>query len=655
MCDRLSSARIAPAGELRFGAFVGFFSTDQFPRPGVAHAQTNGRLAAAFVPIEDLEVFASVAALANRNEQTVPRLIQAVGDLSAGVKYGFTFSHGLRAATLLSLQLPAGVGSVSLAPSALGLTAAVLGGWEPREVFSDLPVDLSLRAQAAFVLDRTGALLPEDPLPTLEQEYALGASRYSRATLAVWASARLPYDLAPFVELSADAPLFVPDAALAESTRDEPVSYPEVVAWRVVPGLRWAAMRGLALEAALELGLGGAVIRGFASAPPWALRIGASFALDPVRAAEAPRPPPPPPAPVVMIVPAPQPEPTTGWIEGRVLYADGSPASGAVVTLAGWDRPPVASDEEGRFRTYPLPPGKVALVARKPGYRAATGTAEIAAGKAVGAMLMLEPEPPPPPAAQVAVRVSDEAGLPLGARVVFAGPVERAAVAGPETGTVLFADLPPGPYAVTAFAEGRLARRRALVADGGGPQAMEVQLLPAPPKPGVLVGERGVQLLRPLAFTSKSALEPSAAPLLDEVLDALLRLPRLAWVRVEAHVARGPGKPERAVEQTRARAQAVAAALAARGLSQGMVTAEGLGWSRPAVPGGSKKAREANARVEILFGVLPPRDAEPEPVAPPSAPSVPAPTASEPVVAPPLVPDDLPVAPPMPPEPPPGE
>jgi len=61
----------------------------------------------------------------------------------------------------------------------------------------------------------------------------------------------------------------------------------------------------------------------------------------------------------------------TGAIRGRVLTGDGFPARQAEVLLSSADvnRPPtVSTDNEGRFSFESVPPGRYALMARKPGY-----------------------------------------------------------------------------------------------------------------------------------------------------------------------------------------------------------------------------------------------------------------------------------------------
>lgn len=534
--DRLHAAVVAAPFELREGASLSYFSTSAFPHPGVAHAQTAGRLAASLA-LPGAEVFAAVGFTANRDELTAPHLILAVGDLSLGAKVARPLGGGLSLGGALTAELPAGVGSVSVAPAAVGGQAAAFGLW--RGAAGSVP--LAVAAELSLSLDRTEALLPTDPAPTIEQEYALGATRFAVVGVGLWVSARPWRALAPFVELRLDAPLGA-GAALSDSTTGAVVSYAAASAWRATPGLRWEPLAGLSFEGAVELGTGGAAIRGYAPAPPWEARFALTYAFDPRRAHGTPL---PLPAPMPMLV---ESAPATGWIEGVVVAENEAPVAGVEIHLPGVNRPPVATGDDGRFRTYALPPGSVALIARKAGYLAATGRVNVAAGQAVGARLTLTAEPPPAPTATLAVRVSDELGEPLSAQVRVTGAAMRDGLTRRETGTWLAEGLAPGKLAVTALASGRLARRREVTVAGGAAAALELTL-PRAPTPRAVELEMGlVKIARPIAFEG-DAVAPGAAALVDEIADALLRSD--AGV-----VVAGPA----------ARARALAQALVARGV-----------------------------------------------------------------------------------------
>ncbi len=105
---------------------------------------------------------------------------------------------------------------------------------------------------------------------------------------------------------------------------------------------------------------------------------------------------------------------------------------------------------------------------------------------------------------------------------------------------------------------------------------------------------------RTILFQQGSAVisaDAATGSLMDDIARVLRTCPNTR-VQVEGHT-NSDGSRERNISLSRARAEAVVAALAQRGLAAGQFSAAGFGPDRPLVPHGSEEARERNRRVQF--------------------------------------------------------
>lgn len=96
----------------------------------------------------------------------------------------------------------------------------------------------------------------------------------------------------------------------------------------------------------------------------------------------------------------------------------------------------------------------------------------------------------------------------------------------------------------------------------------------------------------------KATIRPDSKPILDEV-EKLLRSDSQLRLTVEGHTD-NVGRPDYNRRLSQARAQAVVAALAGRGIAPGRLQAVGFGQDRPIADNGSDDGRAKNRRVELV-------------------------------------------------------
>lgn len=205
-------------------------------------------------------------------------------------------------------------------------------------------------------------------------------------------------------------------------------------------------------------------------------------------------------------------------------------------------------------------------------------------------------------------------------------------------------DLPAGTYAVSfrlenGYVETRAVRTVAIagpIVPGGRPAqaAADAGAVPSwhadpslglvPPPPPKARARRAqlraqrVEISETVQFTVGSAeIDPVSHGLLDEVAELLLATPAIGLVEVQGHTDQ-TGDPDQNRALSLARAEAVVAYLASKGVEGRRLRAAGLGPDRPLVTEDTDEARALNRRVELH--VL---DAAPSPAPAEGAPAVP--------------------------------
>ncbi len=274
----------------------------------------------------------------------------------------------------------------------------------------------------------------------------------------------------------------------------------------------------------------------------------------------------------------------SGRLLVRVQDADGIPVAGARVALGDQ----VVEAVIGGTALFSGPPGRRALAVDAAGFVPYRGPELAIAAGDQERVVTLDFVPVP-----LRVRVTGPGGAAVPATVRLDGPVDAPPVVLDATGAAVVG-LRPGGWTVLAEAPGLgAASARVLLPPGDAGREVTLSLRPAE----VDVDAGGLRLRQVIAFDFNSAtLRPSADPLLDEVAAVLLARPGLRRVEIEGHTDTVGGVPYN-LELSRRRAEAVRAALIARGVAPERLRARGYGPTRPLVTGDDEAARAANRRV----------------------------------------------------------
>jgi outer membrane protein OmpA-like peptidoglycan-associated protein len=277
----------------------------------------------------------------------------------------------------------------------------------------------------------------------------------------------------------------------------------------------------------------------------------------------------PPPVKDAGVAPPP-PEPVRGTLLVSVT-AGGRPVA-ALVRRAD----PAPAPETPEVGAAPTPATPEVGAAPSPAGRPAGGAASAPRAGADGAG-----RPPTP-------------GRPL-ADAAPAAPreLELSAGAGPSPWRLL-----PGTHAVEVLAPGSLAQARVVTVEPNAEASLTFELQRAPAKPLVVRDGERFELKKPLSFDAKKgALAPATAPLVAELVDAVVR-GGVAKLLVEVHT---DNRGDAAALQARseAHAAAIAEALRAAGLAAARVEAVGYGGSNPVASNLTAGGRKRNNRVVL--------------------------------------------------------
>ncbi|WP_257455789.1 OmpA family protein [Archangium lipolyticum] len=597
---RVAGADLGRRGLLRLSLSSELSSSADFPVQGAKNSRTGGTFGLSYVPLDFLEVALAYTASANNNTRSSPTLIQALGDVTLGVRATKQWIPGLWAGGDLRVMTFSGVGSQDKV--AFGFSPRAIATYDTGGVLP-LPVALRVHANLGLLVDGTGSLADAERLNAAE-EYALGINRYPRFTAGLGVEAPLPF-VTPFLEYGLASPLGVeggqlvaPDGTLVPVGRVAPQT--------LGLGARMTALPNFTFTAAAELGLTRQVGRGVTPVVPFNLVLGASLNVDPlVQTGAVPRAmtQAETPAQVTPVTPVTRPQTAaavqTAQVSGVVLDAKTrQPLPGVLVAMVDSALPPVASDpRDGRFLTYSLPSGPVKLAVRKEGYLPLEKEVVLKAGETATVELALVAEVKP---ATLNLAITSKR-KPVSATLAFLG--------GPEPRQVAFSDgnaashklqLPAGLYRVEVTAPGFLAQTRGVQVADGASLELAFDLEPEPKQWQVKRENDKLELLQPVRFAEgKATLLPESHPLLSQVMDLVVRT-GIKRIRVEAHTD-NQGNKETNLTLSKDRARAVADHLVKAGLDPSRIESEGFGDSRPIAPNLTPKGRELNRRVEIVI------------------------------------------------------
>jgi len=457
--DRVEVAAPLPAGEVILGASADYFTAGGLFQAGDRHRRAGWLGVLGLSVWGPLDFALGWSSTSNTNTPGLAQPTQTTGDPTLTTKASFALPDGVGAGASVQLGIPTSIGGNGLAPSAFVLTG--LG------IVSYAPIANALVAfNAGYRLDQSRKLFLRDPPPEIDALMRFGANvaRSNAALASFGALYRVEVTnavrLSPFVELSG---AFSPGAAAAEN-----------------PLRATLGLKGFLRASAIELCLAGDVrLHGAPVAdgklpglPPWELHAGVAIHLpessrEP-RAKEIAKCEAPTTCSEATPCAAPQacvdgrcllvkevekdvvrePAPTF-IVTGTVTNAlDKKPIAGASVTLSGFDDIGLATDKDGRWKSWPLPVdvGLLQVSVTAPGYKPGKQTLPKGPANTIRqlplALTSIDSKVP----GQLRGQLNDQAsGNPLGGLITVPAQKKKVEVGAEGTFTV---ELPAGRYTI---------------------------------------------------------------------------------------------------------------------------------------------------------------------------------------------------------------
>jgi outer membrane protein OmpA-like peptidoglycan-associated protein len=576
------SARMGPKGLVRVGFTGEYLNIVDFPVKNAQDIRSAITFAASFQPFTWGEAYVAYSAAANTNNRTAPNLIQALGDLTFGIKASNEWAKGFHAGVDLRLLTFSGVGNQGIDKFAVGFRPTALVTYDVRSLSKSVPIIGTLAL--GFTIDSTAGLVTQRL--NASEEFALGINKYHRFNFGLGVEAPLPI-ATPFIEYSLAAPLGVPSGILTGPDGASVVSsaaMPQILGL----GVKVTALKDLTLITGVNIGMTRNVGLGVPATPPWNFFLGANFAIDPFQRGETKT------LEVVRERKVEQKvEIAKSRVEGTVINAaTKAPIAGAVIAIGGIS--PAASDPQGKFTTLDLKDGKVKLSVSRDGFKSAEQDVVLTAGKPTKVELALE-EDVKKGVFEVTATSNKK---PLKASVVLKGGASDLAVETVE-GATKEIEVPAGTYTASATADGYLSATREVQMPAGGKMALAFDLAPAPKKMLVIFKGDKIEILQQVHFaTGKSTILADSYDLLKQVVDVVVRN-NVKRISIEGHT---DNKGVKAANQTLSedRARAVKDYLVSQGVDAKRLESAGYGDTKPIAPNLTARGRELNRRVEFI-------------------------------------------------------
>ena len=273
------------------------------------------------------------------------------------------------------------------------------------------------------------------------------------------------------------------------------------------------------------------------------------------------------------------------------------PINGATVRYTTRRATSQLTGDDGRFLSQGFAPGPLSIEVGRDDYETARIDTSVGANSETPLEVLLTAKPPA--ASDVRVKVSDDAGMPIGtATVRFTNPSTGEVIDGqPESMAGFGAKLAPGDWLMEVNADGYLSRSRPLTITAGQPQNVEVVLRKKPTRSHVTLGKNEIVIKGTIHFgTDNAQLRPDGEQILDEVADVLAKHPEIRKLRVEGHTD-NRGNAAHNLQLSKARAAAVVAYLVKAGIDPSRLESEGYGATQPLVPNITPAQRAKNRRV----------------------------------------------------------
>jgi OOP family OmpA-OmpF porin len=622
---RTLTGDVGQAGHLRVGLDLQIFKQDSFivspsgSNGGDSNKRFIGDIDINYTPWKYLELYLALASSTNTNTRPEvaparldPSSILVLGNAAFGVKARLPVTHWLDFGLHLGLKLLESAKSSTIEGDATSFTADFVASFDLRHA-THFAVPLRFHLNAGYFVDNSIHILPSECTTSTSNDacirsravetfaYGVAPSRV-RLAFAVDAPITLGHlhqvGLEPFVEYHVEVAVGSGDTIMKNALAGDTTLHSGGVSGDtqqfLTMGLRVRPVSGLALQAAVDVGLSSFGFQYGSPQPAWNLILGAAFDFDLVHSGRAK-------VVTTTITRESVQTRTEGKVRGIIRDAVTKKAlGGAIVKYTDRRINAQVAADDGSFVSAPMPPGPITIEASREDYEPAKTQVVVPQDGEAAIELALTPKPPQ--LGQVHVKVSDDAGLPLAAGVRLNGAT---VIDAEQTGVGdLTAKAPAGDYSMDVVAGGYLAKQRTVTVVSGQPQTIEIVLHKQPLQSHVTIAKDEIVIKGVIHFgTNTAEIKPDGQQLLDEVADVLVKNPGVRRVRVEGHTD-NRGDANHNLELSKARAAAVVAYLVKEGIAPARLESEGFGASQPLVPNLTAANRAKNRRVtfKILDG-----------------------------------------------------
>lgn len=284
--------------------------------------------------------------------------------------------------------------------------------------------------------------------------------------------------------------------------------------------------------------------------------------------------------------------PKKGVLELSVVDESGVGIPRAIVNVSGMESGLVA-DDAGRLMVSSLLEGTHSVAAEASGYDSANLNVQILPNQSVKQSVTLKKQAPKEGQCSGVVKNPD--GTPLTA--VFTSIDGKLSPFGTDPVSGSFSQtLPQGSYQLRVQAENYLPQNIECNVVPGVPSSVEITL--EKPKEAVVVDNK-IVLPDAIYFEfGKATIKDESLPILDQVIDILLKNDNYQQLRVEGHTDNIGGDAYNQKLSER-RSQAVRLYLIKKGVKASKVAAAGFGKSKPIATNLTPEGRAENRRVEF--------------------------------------------------------
>ncbi len=602
------------------GAMIGidglyFRDTDLLNTAGDINQRIEQNINLTYGATDWLELFFNESAAAqtiDNNSTNMHDLYQSFGNLTGGFKFSFLASPGFAIGLDAFSQLLTSPDSLGYKLKATNFETRLL--WTiDLDALEDIPFRLNVNIgykwdHSRYLLQAPNYTLGQYTsvaqmysigIPRSEEEYALGIYHDDQIIGAADLEFPGPY-ATPFIQYYTNQIVNTgQDSSLPHLRYDQSPQY-------VTPGIRFTPSRGLAIDAAVDIGitkaesLPSSITPGtkvnVRSVPLWDIVIGASYTILPGETI------------VIQKVQAPPP-PENGKITGVVLDENtGMSISGVVIKFEGTDLSNIITNNDGTFTSCPLNPGTIRLDFFKEGYQPIALEGTIMTGQTITQEVSMKKLIL---IGAVAGMVTDTTGRPLAAVITFNNTSLPPAATNPETG-IYFVKMTPGSYEMAVSAQGYVSRTINIQIKNMIKTIVNFTLEPvqtAPPplpaaekKPRVILekAKKKIEITESIHFeTGRATILEDSYSLLNEIAQVLNDNPDIN-VRIEGYTD-NVGSPSYNLRLSKLRAEHVMKYLIRDGISPDRLTAKGFGMMNPIASNDTAAGRAKNRRVEFTI------------------------------------------------------